>query len=69
MLPPALLAVSYLPLLLVTHACFGMQDQERLGMDGRTVDVSVSVSLNSADESPGAERVACAWGVWRKRYV
>lgn len=46
-----------------------MQDQERLGVGGWTVDVSVSVSLNSANERHRAERVACAWGAWRKRYV
>lgn len=67
MLPPALLAVSCLPLLLVTRACFGTQDQERLGMGGWTVNVSVSALLNSADARHRAERVTCAWGVWRKR--
>jgi len=44
-----------------------MWDQERLGVEGWTVDVSMSVSLNSADERPEAERVAWACGAWKKR--
>jgi len=67
LLPPTLLAASCLPLLFVIRACSGMWDQERLGVEGWTVDVSMSVSLNSADERPEAERVAWACGAWKKR--
>lgn len=55
MLPPALLAACFLPLLLVIYICIYTCDQERLGMGVWTVGISVSVPSNSADEKQGRE--------------